>query len=77
LLSDETFIPFCNDLQLQNQFLNEEYMVDKGNDCVVVHNVNLVLVSSKGKCKVNHVCTNSIEGEFERSFVHVRDINSK
>jgi hypothetical protein len=43
-------------------------MVDKGNDCVVVHNVTLVLVSSKGKCKV---CINSIENEFELSFVHV------
>ncbi len=72
--SNETFILFCNDLQLQNQFLNEEYMVDKGNDCVVVHNVTLVLVSSKGKCKV---CINSIENEFELSFVHVWDINFK
>jgi hypothetical protein len=52
-------------------------MAHKGNDCVVVYDVNLVLVSSKGKCKVNHVCINSIEGEFELSFVHVRDINSK
>jgi hypothetical protein len=68
---DETFIPFCNDLQLQNQILNEEYMVGKGNDCAVVHNINLVLVSSKRKCKVNHLCTNSIKGEFELSFVHV------
>jgi hypothetical protein len=74
LPSNETFILFCNDLQLQNQFLNEEYMVDKGNDCVVVHNVTLVLVSSKGKCKV---CINSIENEFELSFVHVWDINFK